>query len=251
MDGSAGVGRASVDPVERGVEYADIRPFASGDSLRDINWRASARSEELRVSQRHPDRSTDVILFLDSFVESGHDVRVVFGAAIEAAIALAESHLSLSDRVGLIEFGGLIRWVNPGTGALQLQRLTDALLATGLFANAADKELPLLSRGILPPRSFVVALTPLLDERFIDALYALRARGHDVGVIECDPLADPVEDEPDSAAVSRKLWSANRQMLRDQLVGHGAAVVQWHHGSHLDVAIRELIRRRRAIRAHV
>ena len=106
----------------RGVEYADIRPFASGDSMRDINWRASARSEELRVSQRHPDRSTDVILFIDSFVESGHDVRTVFGAAIEAAIALAESHLSLSDRVGLIEFGGLIRWVNPGTGALQLQR---------------------------------------------------------------------------------------------------------------------------------
>ena len=149
--------------ADRGVELADIRPFASGDALRDINWRASARSSELLVTQRHPDRATDVILLVDSFVESGHDVHTAVGLAVEAAVALAESHLSLSDRVGLVELGGVVRWVHPGTGRLQLQRLTDALLGTRLYANSTDRDLAVLPPGALPPRSFVVALTPLLD----------------------------------------------------------------------------------------
>ena len=72
--------------VGRGVEYADIRHYTFGDSVRDINWRASARSQDLLVSERHPDRSTDVILLLDSFAESGHDMRSILGLAIEAAI---------------------------------------------------------------------------------------------------------------------------------------------------------------------
>ena len=232
--------------IGRGVEYADIRPFAAGDSLRDINWRASARSRELWVSQRHPSRATDVILLLDSFVESGHDVRTVVGLAIEAAVGLAESHLAVSDRVGLVELGGALRWVSPGTGRLQLQRLTDALLATGLYAYASERDLRVIPPRVLPPRSFVVALSPLLDDRFINALFVLTGRGHDVAVIECawmspDPEA-AVADEP--AGLALRLWDAERQMVRDRLADHGVAVVGWPKGAHLDVVLDELTRHR-------
>lgn len=232
----------------RGVEYADLREFAAGDSVRDINWRATARSNNLWVSQRHPDRATDVVLLLDSFVESGHDVRSMFGKAIEAAIALAENHLGATDRVGLIEFGGLIRWVNPGTGPVQLHKLTDALLATGLYANAADKELPLLSPRALPPRSFVVALTPLLDQRFIDAIFLAHARGHDVAVIEC--VVDPspgTDDERASASLARRVWDAERALLRDRMAEQGIAVATWSSERDLPVVLRELARLRRRV----
>lgn len=236
--------------ASRGVEYADLREFAPGDSLRDINWRASARSKDLMVSQRHPDRATDVILLVDSFVESGHDVRTVFGSVIEATVALAESHLGATDRVGLIEFGGLIRWVQPNTGRLQLQKVTDAVLATGLYENAAQKELPVLSPRALPPRSFLVALTPLLDQRFIDAVFTARQRGHDVAVIACvpdEPAAATASPKNVSAAegLSRKLHDAENAMLRDRMVEQGIAVVRWASTDHLDTAIGELLRRRR------
>jgi len=232
--------------VGRGVEYADIRPFSTGDSLRDINWRASARSQELWVSQRHPDQATDVILLLDSFVESGHDVRTVFGLAIEAAMALAESHLAVTDRVGLVELGGVVRWVSPGTGQIQLQRMVDTLLATGLYANVADRDLRGLMTRALPPRSFVVALTPLLDDRFIDALFALGGHGHDVAVIEC-ASAWPKEDGPEAGEtrqLAHRLWHADRQMVRDRLAERGIAVAGWRHGGHLDLTLDELTRRR-------
>ena len=238
--------------VGRGVEFADIRPFSSGDSLRDINWRASARTTELWVSQRHPDQATDVILLLDSFVESGHDVHTVFGFAIEAAVALAESHLAATDRVGLVELGGIVRWVKPGTGKLQLQRLADAMLSTGLFANAGRRDLLRIPTRVLPPRSFVLAITPLLDDRFIDALFVLGGRGHDVAVIECasTDLTSSLEATSDLSQLVDRIWHADRQVIRDRLAKQGIAVAGWSTGGSLDATLAELTgRRQRPIHA--
>lgn len=242
--------------VGRGIEYADIRQFTAGDSVRDINWRASARSQDLLVSERHPDRSTDVVLLLDTFTESGHDMRSILGLAIEAAIGLAESHLSVTDRVGLVELGGILRWVNPGTGQHQLQRLTDALLATRLYENAADRQLTVLPPRALPPRSFVVALSPLLDERFVESLVVLRAGGHDVSVIECPPLTEPgaeqaLEDRSETSRLALLLWQAERGVTRDQLSQRGIPVGQWHLGDHLDQVLAELTLRRLRARSTV
>ncbi len=250
--------------AERGIEYADLRQFGAGDSLRDINWRVSARSPDLWVSQRHPDRATEVVLLLDSFVETGHDAPAVVGLAVEAAIAVAESHLAVTDRVGLVELGGLVRWVVPGTGALQLQRLIDALLATGLFASAANRDLALISPRALPPRSMIIALSPLLDERFTDALLVLAGRGHDIAVIECDPALGARGGEVQSAPKDHKqdtaqnkeddrsmlselgwrMWQAERSIMRDELAQHGVTPARWQADQPIDIAVHELIRRR-------
>jgi uncharacterized protein (DUF58 family) len=235
-----------------GAEYADIREFGPGDALRDINWRASARSQELWVSQRHPDRATDVILLLDSFVESGHDVQKVVGLAIEAAVELAESHLSVSDRVGLVDLGGVVSWVAPRTGHIQLQRLTDALLRTSLYSNATDRDLRIIPRRVLPPRSFVIGLSPLLDSRFIDALFLLTAQGHDVAVVECAPdWADEAGSHgKESSLLAMRFWEAERDVTRDRLAEAGVSVAAWSEGEHIDLVLAELTRRRhRAARA--
>ncbi len=232
----------------RGVEFVDTREMGPGDSLRDINWRASARSQQLYVSQRHPDRATDVILLLDSFVESGHDAQKVVGLAIEAAVGLAESHLSVTDRVGLVALGGVLRWVAPGTGRLQLQQLTDALLATRLYANATERDLDVIPPRILPPRSFVVALTPLLDDRFISALFSLAGRGHDVAVIECGSVWGEADEqqEDETSRVAVRVWNAQRQAVRDRLASHWVSVAEWSDGAHLDIALGQLVRQRAA-----
>jgi uncharacterized protein (DUF58 family) len=230
----------------RGVEYADTREFGPGDSLRDINWRASARSQELFVSQRHPDRATDVVLLVDSFVESGHDVQKVVGLAIEAAVALAESHLSVTDRVGLVELGGVVQWVAPGTGKLQLQRLTDALLTTRLYANATERDLATIPARALPPRSFVVALTPLLDTRFINSLFLLAGRGHDVAVVECASEWAEVDGDyrSETSQLAARLWEAERDVVRDRLADHRISVAAWQDGEHIDLVLDQLTRQR-------
>ncbi len=211
----------------RGIEYADIRAFGPGDSPRDINWRASARANELLVSQRHPDRSTHLILLVDSFADANLDFPAILGESIEAAMALAESHLSASDRVGLIDLGGVIRWVTPGSGRHHLQRLVDALLATRIYHSEADRAITTVPAHALPGRSFVLALSPLLDPRFVDSLYTLRGAGHDVALVELVPTIDdssPRWERTEASALALRLWRAERDLQRDRLAEHGIAV---------------------------
>ena len=59
-----------------------------GDRVRAINWRASARRQGLVVNERHPERNTDVVLFVDSFVDvRGADRSVLEDAVRAAAVA--------------------------------------------------------------------------------------------------------------------------------------------------------------------
>ena len=54
-----------------GIEFADIRHVdTTATPLKRVNWRASARRGDLWVNESHPERNTDVILFVDSFAEA-------------------------------------------------------------------------------------------------------------------------------------------------------------------------------------
>ncbi len=245
---------------ERGLEFAGVRPLASGDSIRDVNWRASARREELWVSERHPDRSTDVVMLIDSFPESyGLDSRFGFGSTtmggqsellalvVRMSLALAGRYLAATDRVGLVELGGIVRWVGPSAGRLQLYRLIDAALATVPYRSWAKRDLSVVPARAIPPDALVIAISPLVDDRFTRAVTELAGGGHDVAVVVLEAPVPP--EVPDAV---RLLWQAERQMARDQLTNHGIASAQWNCEmstieSGLHVALEELQRTRRRL----
>ena len=52
-----------------GIEPGDIRPFAPGDHVRHVNWRATLRLDTLHVTQHHRERNADVVLLLDTLSE--------------------------------------------------------------------------------------------------------------------------------------------------------------------------------------
>ena len=109
--------------------------------------------------------------------------------ALRAAATLARAYVGTRDRVGLVSFGGSLRWLKPGTGETQLYRICEALLDTQILLSYAWRDIAVVPARVLPPQSLVIALTPLLDERMLGALFDLRARGHDLMVIEASPRA--------------------------------------------------------------
>src|SRR5205823_1769481 len=109
-----------------GIEFADLRRFVPGDRPRRINWRASARRDELWVNELHAERNADVILFLDSFSEAGGEGESTLDRAVRAAAALATNYLTEKDRVGFVSFGGVLNWLLPSTGLAQLYRIVDS-----------------------------------------------------------------------------------------------------------------------------
>jgi uncharacterized protein (DUF58 family) len=222
-----------------GIEFADIRPFAFGDQVTRVNWRATARRGELWVNDRHPERNTDVVLFLDAFTEARRGSASTLDLALRAAATLARGYVGAHDRVGLVSFGGALRWLQPGTGEAQLYRICEALLDTRILQNYAWRDIAVVPARVLPPQSLVVALTPLLDERSVGALFDLRARGHDVTVIEASPVPYMDPGTTASERLAFRLWRLRRDALRDRLRQSGIAVVEWQEGTPLAVGIEE------------
>jgi len=221
-----------------GLEFADTRGFVPGDRLRSVNWRASARRGELIVNERHPDRNADVVLFLDSFAEARGDDEAdgTLELAVRAAATLAGRYLERRDRVGLVTFGGILRWLEPGGGLVQRYRLIDALLETGVEFSYAWKDVNIIPARTLPPKALVIAVTPLLDERSISALLDLRARGHDLAVVEVSP-DDLVRPGDGTDALAYRLWLLRRAGLRARFERSGVAVARWADDLPLDAGL--------------
>ncbi len=237
-----------------GIEFADIRAFRAGDRIRRVNWRATARRGELIVNEEHPERNSDVVLFLDGLA-SGPEL---LDRTVHAAAQLARGYLDRHDRVGLIGFGGALDWLAPALGTRQLYRivetLVDAEFARGLVSlRVADPyatvaaalegswtAAELLPPRSLPPQALVLALTPLLDERAARTLLDVRARGFDLAVVDLSPL--PYAPRPKSRVddVALRLWALRRDVLRYRFEQLGVVLTDWPDGKPLAAVIEEV-----------
>jgi uncharacterized protein (DUF58 family) len=229
-----------------GIEFADLRPFVPGDRVRRVNWRATARRNEPWVNETHPERNTDVVIFLDTFAEARREGQSTLDLAVHAAASLAVHYMREKDRVGLVAFGGMLNWLTASSGLVQLYRVLDSLLDAEIFLSYAWKDVSLLPVRTLPPKALVLALSPLLDERSVRALLDLRARGFDLAVIEVSPVpfAPPGEQELDELA--HRLWILRRDALRKRYLRLGVPVAEWRD----DVPLQAVLEEVRTFRRH-
>ena len=223
-----------------GIEFADLREWHPGDAVRRVNWRATALRGELWVNEQHPERNTDVVLFLDTFSEVRAQGRSTNDRAVRAAATLAHGYLQRKDRVGLVGFGGVLSWLVPESGTRQLYAIVDTLLASDIVHSYAWRDVDVLPPRTLPAKALVLALTPLLDDRTAAALLDLRARGYDLIVVEVSPL-ELLEPAPDSPlALAHRLWRLQREALRWRYEQVGVPVVNWREGVPLAASLEEV-----------
>jgi uncharacterized protein (DUF58 family) len=240
------VGAASGDQTSperaEGIEFADIRAFVSGDRLGRVNWRVTARQGRLHVNDYHPERSTDIVLFIDTFADAGLD------KTIRIASVLAQAYLSHRDRVGIVGFGGVLSWIEPSGGQLQVERIVDALTATDAFVSFAWKSVDSIPTRMLPARCLLIAISPLLDERAVTAVASIRARGLDVAVVEVPVLVPEHFGETAAGKLALRLFAMNRQMMRDRFGSRGIAVATFDDERGVEGALAEITAYRRLAR---
>jgi uncharacterized protein (DUF58 family) len=222
-----------------GIEFADVRPYAAGDRVRRINWRQSAMRQTLFVNQQHPERNSDVVVFLDSFADVSRHGESTLDHAVRAAASLTGHYLAERDRVGFVSFGGMVRWLAPSSGSAQLYRIVDALLETEVVLSFAWKDIDVLPARTLTPHALVIALSPLLDDRSVAALLDLRARGFDLVVIDVSPILLGGSGGGGSDPAFR-LWRLWREALRYRYERAGVAVVEWDGSRPLAEAVEEV-----------
>jgi uncharacterized protein (DUF58 family) len=198
------------------------------------------------VSERHPERNADVILFLDTYAEAGGRTDSTLIRAVRAAVSVAAAYLAAKDRVGVVGFGGVLHGLGPRLGVTQLYRILDALIGSEVVFSYAQREVDLVPRRLLPSKALVIAITPLIDERSIRALFNLRARGLDLALLEVSPVPFAPPGPGAADALAHRLWILRREALKARFERAGVAVSEWRDDEPLQIPLA----RARAFRRH-
>ncbi|MGH3678297.1 MAG: DUF58 domain-containing protein [Mycobacterium sp.] len=246
-----------------GVEYADIRPYVTGDQLRTVNWPVSARRASLHVTQRLTDRAADVVVLIDMYPQPPGPATAATERTARGAVQVVQSALRNGDRAGIVTLGGRRpRWLGADIGRRQFYRVLDTLLGAGdEFETTTGTLAP---RAALPPGAIVVAFSTLLDTEFALSLIDLRKRGHTVVAVDVLEGA-PFEVEAAHAwgyprpkgqgesgetydPLFTRMWAMQRSFMYRDMGTIGVDVVAWSSDSTLDQSMRLVPERRRTVR---
>ncbi len=112
-----------------GTDFREIRDYMPGDSMKFVNWKATARKGKLMVNQYEVEGKKAVWIFLDAnpYMLHGTSIKNYLEAAIEVANALAYHYTSRGHKVGLYVIGDK-RMIYPDVGSRQFRRISRALL---------------------------------------------------------------------------------------------------------------------------
>jgi uncharacterized protein (DUF58 family) len=151
------------------TEFERLRPYQVGDEIRHVDWRASARRDDLTVRQFQAESNQNVVFAIDV----GRSMRGDTGGltavdhALNAALLTADVALRGGDRAGLMVFDETPRrFVAPTGGRAGGRKLTRAVYAleAGLGATDYGAAMAFL-RAQVRVRSLFIVFTNLLEPR--------------------------------------------------------------------------------------
>ncbi|MDQ0652692.1 DUF58 domain-containing protein [Pseudomonas cedrina] len=221
-----------------GLEFHQLREFREGDSLRQIDWKATARQRTPIAREYQDERDQQIVFMLDCGrrMRSQDDELSHFDHALNACLLLSYVALREGDAVGLCTFAGdQPRYVAPVKGSSQLNLLLNAVYDLDTTRRTADYQAAasqLLARQ--KRRALVVVVTNLRDEDDEALLTAVKriSRQHRVLVASLreevvDQLRQaPVQTLPEALAYSGTIDYLNtRNQLHDRLSAQGLSVL--------------------------
>lgn len=165
-----------------GTDFRQLREYRVGDSIRQIDWKATARARKLISREYQDEKHQQVLLVVDAgrrmLAHDGDGTH--FDHALDAALVVGYLALRQGDAVGLHVGGEQPRWLPPMRGNAAL----DALLRNSYDLQAqpvatdyptAARELSLRQRR----RSLMLWITNVRDEdtdELLAAVHMLRNR---------------------------------------------------------------------------
>lgn len=226
----------------QGLEFYSLREYRPGDPLKRINWRASARFDDLLSNQFMSELGGDTIIALDARIVSGtaNSPNSLVTYSVRATATVAYRLLRDRNRVGMIVIGDRLDKVSPAFGRRQFNRILTALTETRAgntweIGNLAGYLSLFFSR-----MTQIIVITPLLDEKAFRAVADISAKGYEVLVISPSLIALEARNAPDTRIykIAKGLVELERQNKISLLRKH-AIVVDWRVNEPLSEALLE------------
>jgi uncharacterized protein (DUF58 family) len=151
------------------TEFERLRPYQRGDTMRHVDWRASARRDDLTTRQYQTESNQNVVFAIDvGRAMRGESAGLTsIDHALNAALLTAHVALRAGDRAGVMVFDEAPRrFVRPEAGYQGARKLTRAVYALEAGLGATDYRAAMtFLRTQVKSRSLFVVLTNLLDPR--------------------------------------------------------------------------------------
>lgn len=158
----------------RGNEFDRLREYRREDEYRSIDWKATARRQELVAREYVVERNQNVLFLLDCgrSMCNEHDGITHFDRALNAVILLAYVALRQGDTVGALCFSNHVeRWIPPVRGRGAVQTLIRQMYDLHPRYEASDyNQMVEQLRHRYRKRSLVVLVTYALDEVHLQAI---------------------------------------------------------------------------------
>lgn len=145
------------------MEFDQIKEYVQGDDVRSINWKATARANELMVNQFQDERSQNVINVLDMgrVMKMPFDGMHLLDYAINTSLILSNIALIKDDKAGLLAFSNDDTvMVKPEKKRSHIQRIQEALYQLNPnFLESDYEKLVITLRKRVNQRSLVLLYT--------------------------------------------------------------------------------------------
>ncbi|AKT32130.1 DUF58 domain-containing protein [Pseudomonas syringae pv. actinidiae] len=164
-----------------GMEFNQLREFREGDSLRQIDWKATARQRTPIAREYQDERDQQIVFMLDCGrrMRSQDGDLSHFDHALNACLLLSYVALRQGDSIGLATFAGeQDRYLAPVKGLGQLNLLLNSVYDLQTTRRPADYSAAVRQLMVRhKKRSLVVLITNLRDEDDEELLAAVRQLG--------------------------------------------------------------------------
>lgn len=159
-----------------GSDFLQLREYRLGDSLRQIDWKATSRYRRPISKEYSDERDQQIIFMLDCGRRMRHREggREHLDQALNAFLLLAHVVVAQGDSVGLMTFGGDHRWYPPAKTRGRVRDLLESVYDLGAAPEAADYLAA--AESLMPAqrrRALIVLITNTRDEDQFELLQAL------------------------------------------------------------------------------
>lgn len=219
-----------------GMELDALRRFTQGDDPRHVDWRATARAQQLIVRTFREERRQSLVVAVDAGRVMAAEVQGLskLDHALNTAVALARAALAHGDRIGFAAFDAAVRsWLPVSEPRRGLALLLEATLPLAASARESSfRALAELLEAQQRKRSLIVILSDFVesaDGLQLEGYLARLARRHVVLLVALRDVALSELDEPrpalDEPGIYRRLvlqdLAAERRLVLRRLDGLG------------------------------
>lgn len=181
-----------------GQDFLQLREYRRGDSVKHIDWKATARHQKMITREFQDERDQQIIFLLDCGRRMRHSEhgQEHLDQSLNAMLLLSYVATHHGDGVGFLSFAGHKKWCAPRKGAHTVSHLLDSSYDLTSTTDTADyltvaRELMSLQKK----RSMIILMTNTRDEDHEDLKQALAMLSKKHLVVLADLLEEEVEEK--------------------------------------------------------